>query len=172
MPYVGKLERQAIDSLLATGAKRCGQCGEVKPVFCFNLYSRNKTAFRPDCKACHNAASRARYIGEKREITLARQRETNKTDHRRAYCRKYQRERCRGERERLADRPRPEACEVCGLVGPVYYDHDHATGKRIGKFRGWLCVGCNSALGYAKDNPETLRRLADYIEAYQKGRAK
>lgn len=30
--------------------------------------------------------------------------------------------------------------------------------------RGVPCPTCNSALGLARDNPETLRRLADYLE--------
>jgi hypothetical protein len=43
----------------------------------------------------------------------------------------------------------------------LHVDHDHKTGK----IRGLLCHECNSALGYIKDSPTTLRRLADYIEA-------
>lgn len=39
-------------------------------------------------------------------------------------------------------------------------DHDHKTGK----VRGLLCHECNSVLGYTKDNPVVLRRLADYLE--------
>jgi len=56
---------------------------------------------------------------------------------------------------------RPKACEVCGLPSKrICFDHCHKTGR----FRGWLCTGCNTALGMAKDNPETLRKLANYLE--------
>lgn len=58
-------------------------------------------------------------------------------------------------------RPRPTICEVCGLTGRIFLDHCHTTGK----FRGWLCSHCNSALGFAQDNPATLRQLAAYMEA-------
>lgn len=34
-------------------------------------------------------------------------------------------------------------CEICGLDKPLHCDHDHSTGK----IRGWLCIGCNTALG-------------------------
>jgi hypothetical protein len=40
-------------------------------------------------------------------------------------------------------------------------DHDHITGK----IRGLLCRQCNLVLGNAADNAETLRRLADYLDA-------
>lgn len=39
-------------------------------------------------------------------------------------------------------------------------DHCHTTNK----VRGILCNPCNMALGIIKDNPETLRRLANYLE--------
>ena len=57
-------------------------------------------------------------------------------------------------------------CEVCGSPSirqnqQLHIDHDHATGA----IRGVLCGGCNQALGFAKDNPATLRSLAEYLEA-------
>lgn len=55
---------------------------------------------------------------------------------------------------------KPDKCFVCGGGGKVCYDHDHTTGE----FRGWLCSGCNLALGNTHDNPDTLRKLADYLE--------
>lgn len=55
---------------------------------------------------------------------------------------------------------RPEVCSVCGGTNKICYDHSHTSGK----FRGWLCNNCNVALGMAYDNPETLRKLADYLE--------
>lgn len=62
--------------------------------------------------------------------------------------------------EARAGRSRPDQCEVCGAVGRVAFDHCH----RSGKFRGWLCRGCNQALGLVKDDPETLRKLITYLE--------
>lgn len=55
---------------------------------------------------------------------------------------------------------RTSYCEVCSKDCVTRYDHDHTTGR----FRGWLCNGCNLALGNAYDNPEILRKLADYLE--------
>jgi hypothetical protein len=57
---------------------------------------------------------------------------------------------------------RPDKCEVCGSDDKVVFDHCHVNNK----FRGWLCNGCNSALGHAKDNPDTLRKLAEYLEIF------
>lgn len=59
-----------------------------------------------------------------------------------------------------------DPCDVCGKVDDIsrmHIDHDHATGK----IRGLLCQGCNTALGYVKDNPLILRALALYLEANQ-----
>lgn len=47
-----------------------------------------------------------------------------------------------------------------GGKGTWHVDHCHDTGK----VRGLLCRGCNAALGLVKDSPETLRKLALYLE--------
>lgn len=56
-------------------------------------------------------------------------------------------------------------CAVCRkLPGKkrLSVDHCHATGL----VRGLLCGNCNFSIGYAKDDPEILRGLADYLERH------
>lgn len=50
-------------------------------------------------------------------------------------------------------------CEACTWAGRLCLDHCHRTGE----FRGWLCSNCNTALGFAKDDPTLLERLASYL---------
>lgn len=60
-------------------------------------------------------------------------------------------------------------CAICEEEGfmmnnrvksPLNVDHDHKTGK----IRGMLCHNCNRALGLLKDDPNLLRKAADYLE--------
>ena len=52
---------------------------------------------------------------------------------------------------------------LCRLVDDgsrhTHVDHDHATGA----VRGLLCVDCNVALGRFKDNPDNIKRAAEYL---------
>lgn len=63
------------------------------------------------------------------------------------------------------------ACWICRRkprTRPLVVDHDH---KRTGRaaVRGLLCgshsASCNRLLGAVRDNPELLRRMAEYLEA-------
>lgn len=63
-------------------------------------------------------------------------------------------------RRKVAPRPKPNNCEVCGAMDNICLDHDHKTNK----FRGWICHRCNVALGMVKDNSETLIALAEYLK--------
>jgi hypothetical protein len=42
----------------------------------------------------------------------------------------------------------------------MHLDHCHQSGQ----VRGVLCRNCNVALGLMADNPERLRRAAEYLE--------
>lgn len=73
------------------------------------------------------------------------------------------------DREKLAGRPKPEQCEICGAFGKdskngICFDHDHKNNK----FRGWLCSRCNIVLGFVKDNAELLDDLSKYLRSFNK----
>lgn len=58
-------------------------------------------------------------------------------------------------------------CAVCGepcATGrKLAIDHDHKT--RV--IRGLLCSACNNGLGRFRDNPELLRKAADYLDDHR-----
>jgi hypothetical protein len=70
--------------------------------------------------------------------------------------------------------PTDGKCEICGNpetwngrgreIKDLCLDHCHETNK----FRGWLCSACNLMLGNSKDNPDTLRNGAIYIEKHKR----
>lgn len=57
-----------------------------------------------------------------------------------------------------------ECCAICGdnLPKSPDIDHDHET-MRV---RGLLCGGCNSGIGYFRENPTALRSAAKYLERW------
>lgn len=87
------------------------------------------------------------------------------SDHRASQRRHYEKnkekilERGR-EKTRQKREERTGPCPICETETVLVWDHDHATGL----FRAYICSPCNLSLGHAKDNPTTLRRLADYLE--------
>lgn len=54
---------------------------------------------------------------------------------------------------------KPESCTICGRKIKIAYDHNHETGK----FRGWLCMNCNTAIGLLSDDPILFDKIAEYL---------
>lgn len=56
-------------------------------------------------------------------------------------------------------------CATCdtNIADDPCVDHCHTTNQ----VRGILCRRCNLGLGYALDNPNTLRAMAKYLEFYK-----
>lgn len=56
-------------------------------------------------------------------------------------------------------------CAICGRLvenfSRMHTDHNHTTGK----VRAMLCTYCNTGLGQFQDNPQLLRKAADYLES-------
>ena len=56
-------------------------------------------------------------------------------------------------------------CAICGTDGGgrksifPFVDHCHATGR----VRGLLCSACNFGIGKFRDNPDLLRKAAEYV---------
>ncbi len=52
-----------------------------------------------------------------------------------------------------------EKCEICGSNVKLVIDHDHETNT----MRGVLCNGCNTGLGFFKDDVDSLRQAVKYL---------
>ena len=59
-----------------------------------------------------------------------------------------------------------DTCGLCPICGQRFnpkdpvLDHDHQTGLP----RAFLCIACNSGLGFFRDSPEIMRRAARYVK--------
>ncbi|AHB29853.1 endonuclease VII [Mycobacterium phage CloudWang3] len=134
--------------------KTCTKCSVLKPITEF--YENGKCAdgsvkYRPDCKVC----VRTRLKG--------RTREAERIWH---VKRRYGLTLEEAEKYWYA-----ECCYLCGSTDPkdrrgkFQIDHCHVTGV----VRGPLCMPCNVGIGYLQDDPELMRRAADYVERYRSG---
>ncbi len=124
-------------------SKLCTLCDSEKLLSEFHKNSRYKDGYYKHCKKCHydvygrDAHFRRSYgITEKIYNELAEKQEWK--------------------------------CKICsqphelGQFSRLVVDHCH----KQGGVRGLICQGCNMALGNAKDNPDILRKLADYLDDY------
>lgn len=168
--------------------KCCGTCKVNKPIFSFSRDKNRADGLYPTCKPCKaikNSAYRKRVASEpkvypdskrcascnkEQPATLFKKCKDN-LDGLYSYCLPCDKEKRQRMRYRLsygftheqADQLAKNNigdCAICHNHGKLFVDHCHTTGK----VRGLVCNACNVVLGFAKDNPETLRNAAKYLE--------
>lgn len=127
-------------------SKVCSSCKEEKEISFFGKDSSNKTGLTRQCKECNrkrvNAYNKANPEKKREQNYKARYGVTIK-EHNALY------------------KKQDGKCATCNdELNPGVIDHNHITGE----IRGLLCNSCNSALGFAKDNIQTLSNMIEYIQ--------
>jgi len=112
-------------------------------------------------KSYHNPENRERYIGMTR-AWQARNPDKVKKNGRRRNLKLYGL--TEDQFDEMAEAQR-YCCYLCGTdeVYPLEVDHSHKTGN----VRKLLCNKCNTALGLLSDDPDLMRRAADYVVEFQ-----
>jgi len=133
--------------------KKCSKCGETKPLSEFHQRKNSKDGHQGWCKSCAITNSVA-YHKANPERKIAYDKTTS--------LRKYG---LKPVDYALILGSQGNVCLICGRSpGNIRFavDHNHETGE----VRGILCSSCNTALGFMKDNPDLLRRAADYLDFF------
>ena len=172
--------------------KTCIKCNIPKSLGEFRKSSSNKNGLHSICASCKNAYSKARYEARQQiifslegEFTCKKCEKTKPLDE---FSRnvgtktgkKYTCKECDAIQKRAYKYDITEeeyqalwnkqeglcfGCHREPYNRGLFVDHCHPTFENYGviKVRALLCNNCNSILGYARDNKETLSRLASLI---------
>jgi len=149
-----------------SGVKKCPHCKEIKPLSGFSITKTGKRKGQPAtcCKPCSvkkQKISRERRVAK--DPLLYRKKEWPVQ-----LLKKYG---ITVEQYNAMLESQNGCCAICKTETPgnrkgklsgewkFSVDHCHATGV----VRGLLCNHCNAALGLAKDNPDLLEIMADYL---------
>lgn len=147
--------------------KQCKLCGETKPEEDYYFYSGVNPTRMARCKSCHLRVSKETRE-RNRDKHLARMKVYNSRRAPGSFAAANLKSRyglTPEERQAMVD-GQGGRCAVCGCPeaesrgGKLVVDHDHQT-KLV---RAMLCNECNVGLGRFKDNPDLLRKAADYLE--------
>lgn len=167
-------------------SKSCRGCGETKPLSAYSSDKRNNR-FISHCKPCRALLSKNYVLQnpEKVRISSTKTREKNPGVYRskgqrwaennreavRATNRRCARKRLlkslniTADDLQLAYERQRGACAICEIKidlnggKHIHIDHCHKTNR----FRGILCIGCNTSLGKFGDDPDVLMRAAEYV---------
>jgi Recombination endonuclease VII len=129
------------------GSKWCNDCHDYRPLAEFPRNVARFDGFMTYCRMHHNkrvVESRELVHGSSRHYHLVRRYGIGAA-----------------EVEAMISR-QAGACLIClrSLGDKAHVDHDHETGA----VRGMLCFNCNGGLGQFGDDPDLLRRAAEYLD--------
>jgi len=140
--------------------KQCRVCQEVKPISEYYKVSSNKSGYENRCKSCNIAAQKlwANNNKEKRNAIEKKYRSKPEVIRRRV-LQQY------GIDETIFQEllaKQKNMCKICEkeFTSMAHVDHCHTTGI----VRGLLCGKCNRGLGMYDDDPNLLRKAADYLD--------
>lgn len=130
--------------------KQCSYCKTEKPFTEFNKDKNSKTGYSYSCKPCRSIQGK-KYIQNNPDAV--------KATHLRKYGITFE------DYKNKIDLQNNK-CDICkeDLDNGKHtcVDHCHITGK----VRGILCRKCNTILGHAKDNTQTLKNAVKYLKKY------
>ncbi len=114
------------------------------------------------CKRGHVAEHRIGGSCKVCEAVTAKERHEKDKHKQRIY--RYRHQRLSPDKHPVPTRPEPPRCECCGDAPSGRYtslclDHCHETGK----FRGYLCFKCNTAIGKLGDDFEGVLNALSYL---------
>lgn len=153
--------------------KTCKKCHQTKSLSEY-YKSGYKDHYRNECISCHQVANKGRYV---KEEAVARSQQWRKDNPER--FKENQRKRRESKREEISFKHfcyrfnlneeeatrwlnlKGNPCLICSSPSSEL-DHNHETLE----IRGWLCGNCNRGLGLFKDNPDTLRMAAEFLEKF------
>lgn len=133
----GYLLQKKMQKSLAAGKRKCPDCQQLLLLERFSRNTNNASGLTNICKNCLKPRSRAQNLKRHFNLTVE------------DYDALFQFQK--------------GVCAICGRPPKkirLGVDHEHKSGL----IRGAICWGCNSMLGKARDNPDLLRRAAEYLE--------
>lgn len=140
--------------------KQCQMCNKMKDVEFFYKSSQTKDGLFSYCKPCKVEANRQ---------SISRQMSSNRENHLRQRKNNHLKTMYGITIEEYDDMLKRQngVCAICLKPESQSYrrlavDHNHTTGK----VRALLCYGCNRGIGSFKENPDSLRSAADYLESW------
>ena len=143
--------------------KTCRKCGVEKPV---SDFYKNRTeradGLQSSCKECAKTTVYSYRNTEKGRVSVVRSRLKNALVKYAITEAEYD-AMLAAQNYVCAICGRPERSVFRGATKRLAVDHCHATGK----VRGLLCAHCNQAIGRLDDNPELIRKAADYVERHK-----
>ena len=123
--------------VLVTGHKECRICGKVKPI---TMFHKSGTRSTKNNDGRRSECSECRKVGG-----------LSPSDASGLLMKK----------EGLVRPPLGNPCQCCGRTDKMLFcDHDHKTGK----FRGWLCQTCNTALSRLGDDLTGVMKMVNYLK--------
>jgi hypothetical protein len=148
---------------MSSESKVCIKCGQLKLSKFFYKEKRVSDGLTARCKDCMRSDATTSYQSRKEEVLAS---------HKEKYSAKKERAKSLMSSYGLTTEEWNEMfarqnhrCEICGSKEPLHssgnfvVDHCHS----LNFVRGILCGPCNTMLGQAKDDPNTLFEAAMYL---------